>query len=449
MQARADLLTAPLRILLVGLLASSCAARQPATAPHAPSSAKPDQTRSGDVSNEPIAPPPSGPPAAAEASSGWISAAGTSVPPALFARESGALNAFKFSSVDGRYSGRALAAASPRVDLAKEGGVPQLRIPIGANQPITCALHDGQIHPGVRLEKMVQNLSKKLTGVTAVPVSVVAAAGAPLIFIDVLYAAEKEGKKSTGELKVAFLTRASASLICTHDGVGYRRTFEEAVQAVAESVRDSQAHAAGETRFAELNVLRAAQQLLGYSLRTVMAPRPDGAHDEYVSSFSFDRIDGPQLATRDLVATEQRNASGQLRHAKYSLSRNGAWSSLSVEEEPDGSYSVRGTADDRPLSGTLRPNDWLTRPSGAALLEVASGAHEQLAFDAYSPYTPLELQPTRVKRASSPNRVVASDGSGSEETWTLDESGAIVRAVTRTPDFPDQSTERIWSQGTP
>jgi hypothetical protein len=371
------------------------------------------------------------------------------VPATLFARESGALSAFKFSSADGRYSGRALATEAPRVDVAKEGGVPQLRIPVGANQPITCALHDGQIHPGVRLEKMVQNLTKKLTGVTAVPVNVVAVAASPLIFIDVLYGAEKEGRKTTGELKVAFLVRASASLICTHDGVGYRRTFEEVAQAVAESVRDSQAHAAGETRFAELNVLRANQQLLGYALHTVMVPRPDGAHDEFISSFSFDRIDGPQLATRDLVATEQRNAAGQLRHAKYSLSRNGAWSSLTLEEEPDGSYSVRGTADDKPLAGTLRPNDWLTRPSGTALLEVASGARDQLAFDGYSPYTPLQLQPTRVKRASSPNRVVVSDGSGSEETWTLDESGAVLRAVTRTPDFPDQSTERIWSQGAP
>jgi hypothetical protein len=399
---------------------------------------------------------------------------------ARLARESTALKSYEFSSPGGRYSGSVLAVSKPHVEPAKEKQVAVLVVPIGASHPIRCALQDGEMHPAQRLRVMLENLSKRRAVVGLAVVEVKAVSAAPLLTLDVLSAplapapeslpaaldagpSDLDAGSDAGivapvappepaydEVKIAFLSRAQASLICTHDGVGDRRTFERVVESAAGSVLDSTAAKRVGPRSALLQVIRSEGKLVGYRHQRSFPPKADGSHIELLSAPRFDRSEDGKLLESDVEVTEKRALNGELRAGDYAVTQSGEVTKLTLDEEPDSGYAVHGTVAGKPLEqsiGTIKGAKGLRRPTAEQLAEVASGAKAELVFDDYSPLQPLQLILARVQRGSAPNQLVVKSSAGEDQRWTVDESGRLLKIEQRGPQGAPETVERIWAWG--
>lgn len=395
-------------------------------------------------------------------------------------REDTVLKTYEFSSPDGRYSGSVLAVSKPHVEPAKDKQVPVLVVPIGARHSLRCALQDGEMHPAQRLRVMLENLSKRRAVVGLAVVDVKSVSAAPLLTLDVLSAplpsapesiptaldagpsdldAGTDGGTATPiappepayeEVKIAFLARAQASLICTHDGVGDRRTFERVVESAAGTVLDSTAAKRVGPRSALLQVIRSEGKLIGYRHQRIFPPKTDGSHIELLSAPRFDRSEDGKLLESDVEVTEKRALNGELRSGDYAVTNDGEVTKLKLEEEPDGSYAVHGTIAGKPLEqsiGTLKGAKGLRRPTAEQLAEVASGARAELVFDDYSPLQPLQLVLSRVERGSAPNQLVAKSSAGEDQRWTVDEKGRLLKIEQRGPGGAPETVERVWAWG--
>src|SRR5689334_11540477 len=157
----------------------------------------------------------------------------------LFVREATDLGEVPVGSADARFSGKTLALEP--VTFVPEKRTETFTGKLTASETFECIVRPARLFHADGMRITLDALRKSLDVRAIVPVDVLAVAGGALFLVDVLYLVHQGGETLVGEYKLTYYSRSGLTLICSHDGAGYRETFVRAVSLLAATIRDAQA----------------------------------------------------------------------------------------------------------------------------------------------------------------------------------------------------------------
>ena len=342
--------------------------------------------------------------------------------------------------------------AAGTVQVRREGEVDALAIPIGTAIPIQCFVSRSQIDAAGSVATLLKRMKERVQVASVRPVEVVALAGSPALFVEMVYLVDGAGgKKNAGQVKQAVVPHPAHSLMCVHDEPGYAETFRRVVKGLAASLSTAAPDERAAARFAEVVVVRLGEMPVGFVEGTI-APAGDGAslRRSFVA-LVVPRAPG-EIATEDKALIEKLDASGRVVSKVYSKATAGeVETTITLDRAADGrTYGYEGTVQGKKVKGTFVTKDGLASDMLVAkrLPKVLSGSSSEERFQQYS----VDANPAGatevVYRKDAGARGVAIESAGTTVHATIDEHG--FPSLMQMPIGGAIITfERIWSRGTP
>jgi len=266
--------------------------------------------------------------------------------PSLIERElpDGALRNFAFKSEDGTVAGEAKATG---IKVTSD----HIELKVGETAAaIKCSLNRGRIEPATRVFRMMEALKKEdltVSGVALVDVSV--ASEAPLLTLDILYGSGG----AQGELKVAMLSSAGLSFVCTQDTLGFRATFRTVVQSLGNTVNDP-TREIRPRKYHQIAVVKSDGAPVG--VYETVVQEAQGGLEERVFRTLIVRSGPATVRTKEAEA-RQFERDGSVEDGGYAVGVNDVWSDAQLARTKDGRYTIKGKRDGKPFEATLAAPD--------------------------------------------------------------------------------------------
>jgi len=367
-----------------------------------------------------------------------------------FGRELDPLGEVAFETPGG-VSGKVEAKDAPEVKAGQ--GSEELVISLGLEQRVSCTVVAERLDAAAVTWRMVESVRKNLKLIGARPVEVLAVAGSPLVFSDIVYQADSEKGPIVGQLKVAVYAHDAHSLLCHHDQPGYARTFQRVIGALAAGMKSATEDERKGARYAEIAVVRVAGMPVGYAEQVVWDRKGGGRVTASYESQILPRSP-TELASVDAFKEEESDANGLLLAGSYVHVANGTIDSrIRVSKEKDEkSFRYEGEKQGKPLEGRfktkagLATDHWFARrfDAKAGYGPKAEVRHEGYSFAA----NPAGAITVAYKKDAARARHAEMSLGPMRLSGELDENGFFKSA-----EIPIGAAklviERAWSRGAP
>jgi hypothetical protein len=307
-------------------------------------------------------------------------------------------------------------------------GIAVVEIPIGTQAAIRCQVFPETVDPAGIIQSVIKGSAGKVEYKAVAPSGIHVVAGAPAAFVDTLYLADAEGGKAAGSVLLAVHARESRSLLCIHDELGYRKTFEQVSKAFFGSFKEANAPKSAAT-YMEISKVRIDEQDVGFSVSR-MLPGEKPALRRYVSiDAAFIPTSPKDVMFQDTYTIYDFGKDDQLLSGTWVEGSAGEITlKIALKRDDSGKYKYAGEVSGKPLQGELDTSKGLsTSVNMAALLKkkLKAGAPFEETLYEYTPsIDPTATIPVKYSHAKGapPRQVVVQTG---ERVFTaeIDEDG--------------------------
>jgi hypothetical protein len=245
--------------------------------------------------------------------------------------------------------------------------------------------HD--IDVGGALAKVIANTAGTVQYERMVPMAVVPVGDTPVVFVDTLYTVNAEGGRALGELKLAAYSAEGVPVLCMHDEIGYRASFQRITLGLVGSLKPKAA-ATQKPRFVELHLAKLNQLPIGYNRRAVFH---DGkTRMNRVSSVMILPRSPKDLQFQDSETMVELDAQNRLVKGVWAKGTAGELTHrIEVEREKNGDYKYEGSFEGKNVQGTIKPKDKKGLPSeiaiAAELRVLVKSGKKELKIEEYHP----------------------------------------------------------------
>lgn len=344
---------------------------------------------------------------------------------ALLGREAKPQPTRQLRSADGKFTLTTEAGGEPTFSAETEG-MATAEIPVGTASPLTCFVYPHRIDPAGALSLVVGSISEGPIQVqSVVPTHVAVLNETPVMFVRMDYLTKVEGRDAGGQVKLAVSAQPDVSLLCVHDEVGYSKSFQRWVGAIAGSLK-RQGSNPEPARFREVQIMTFNQQPVGFDQRSLYQ-RGDARVMETYSSMLIPRS-ASQVVASDNVTIEEVDAKGQVTQATYVKSMNNEVSSNITLKKAKKGYQYRGTWEGKPLEGTIASKD----PVAGEILqwqrvrELLAGKKDAVSVATYSPSVdPTNVSQVVYRKAGGRERGLQMELGPMKLSGAADERGAV------------------------
>lgn len=394
-------------LLSAGLLLGSSCATTRATTP-APAAVAP-----------PPAPAPTPPPSPADAAKEKLQA--------MAARE---LESVGTQAVTLEGHALTLESHGPvQVTPATENVKATFTLDLGTESPVTCMLYGHVIDVGSLLTTVLDGVKGGVEFVGVRPWTVTAVEKNPALFVEARYLVTQGGQKALGQLKLMAYASESAPMLCMHDELGYRATFERVATQAAAEVERALADPKQTFPYRAVMSMKLAGQPVGFE-RTTWSKQKDGGLVMATISAMF----VPRTAT-EWMASDSANVTWSEKDGTVKKKQNLSTSGTQVERtmtltrQKGGTYTYSGKQQGKTLAGEVKTADGkglasdLTEARAAAAW-LRDGQKADLTFEEYVPSAdPTTLSTMTMKKGGpGPRDVTLTMGPLTLQS-TLDTAG--------------------------
>jgi hypothetical protein len=275
----------------------------------------------------------------------------------------------------------AKAPAAAELKLTRDENVMLVDIPIGSQSPVRCQVFPESLDAGGTLSGVLKDSAARVEYRSITPSGVRLIGGTPVAFIETVYVSDVAGGKAAGGLKLAMQSREQESILCVHDELGYRQTFQTVSSAFFASFKVKSAPP-NESTYSEVAKARIGETDVGFSSTHVKPGSKPGEREFSYSNTTLVPTSPKDVIFGDTYELYSYDAKNQLRTGTW-VEGSGGEVTLKVvlTRSSDGKYAYEGEVSGKPLKGVLQA------PRGlATTLDIATRLKKKLKTDA-----PFEL----------------------------------------------------------
>lgn len=334
---------------------------------------------------------------------------------ALLAREANGLKEHDVAGEANAWTARILAAASPTVTQSE--GISLVEIPIGSHIPIHCQVFPQDIDAASTLGQVLERVTQSMEVRAVAPWNITVLRETPAAFIDVLYHANTPRGKAAGELKVGLHPAPGMPVLCLHEELGYKKTFEQVMASFATSL-ETTGKPPPAPEYVEVQTLKVLEQPVGFQKRFY---EREGAEAKFTTVGSlFLPIAPTNLRLTDGYTIEVIDRNGRLSRATYVEAQGGEIDlNVTIERKKGSVYQYHGDAHGKHVQGEFKVND--AQGLASAISTAQRLARETLKGTSFSfkeavfmpnidPEKPVEVTYSRDKTEGPPIVHVETDG---------------------------------------
>lgn len=304
----------------------------------------------------------------------------------LRAREGDPIAPRPLQSPDGFFRARVPAQPAGRVEAGE--GLYAVSLDIGTTAPVDCWLYQDGIDFASSLSRLSADtfdaIGRRLGEVEARQIDRVDAGAmgeSPFLALDWVYRIRAEDGPQVGQVKHLVTSKEGRGLYCQHNEIGYGETFRGIVAALLDSLeyRDPGGRA---PYFSTVSTMSIREMHVGVE-HTFLTDDGEGATRIDRRTSMLLPVTADTLQVSDTFDVEFARGDGSLINQVHIETVNGELlTDLRLDPQRDGSWSVEGTFQGKPLSAHIRPEEqpssWLGeamalrrtlagKPSGAAI----------------------------------------------------------------------------------
>ena len=302
----------------------------------------------------------------------------------------------------------------------------ELHIPIGASQNMDCYLTEGMSSPAVVLKKVFDGISK-VPQIAAVQIKAVNADVLKNIGYIYLEAEYLTKEKQYGTAKILAASSMNMSFYCTHDELGYRKTFM--------SVGDSLARSAYVQKFIkdfsgydkkQIDIISVKNMSVGYAESYQFTDDRKTERKIEFSSFLIPRTTKEFLTDDSIEKSVYDRESGNLMSGEYySYENNEEVHQIAFEQVSRKQYHVQGTLRGQKFSQTFESERPLVY-SGFLLDQYSANktSKKEQNFEEYSTLSPSKPVKSRIvllKKMPNGNKKIEYSIPAAKALMELDE----------------------------
>ncbi len=344
------------------------------------------------------------------------------------------------------------AAAAPTLNVEEK--FISLGIPLAGASELTCFLYKEAIDSGATLLNVIKMAERKVEVQQVRPTAIVPVGQIPAIYLMLDYLVKGEQGMLAGQMKAMVFPSEVAPMMCIHDEVGFRQSFQRITLGLAKSLTQAAAATKSAQRYAELIVLKLGEVPVGFERETHVDGKNDTVVVTHLSSMFLPRS-AKQLVVEDGVQTVVSDKAGRLLKLEHVKAANGEIEEqISVSREKNGEYSYKGKHSGKEVAGKFKAKGKDGVASGRAVAkamkeQLLAGKQAEVKLEEYQPgINPGGTVETSYKLADKATRAVTATLNELTLSEVLDEQGYTQRM--EMPLGPASLVgERVFSQGTP
>ena len=346
---------------------------------------------------------------------------------------------------DASFTGQVESAATP--ELSNSGGLSQVLIPLGTEQPVRCFIYPKAINLAQTLRLFINSVVEHVNKHQVDRIDAGQINGSPYLAVGTSYMLERDGQKGTGQVKYLAARGDSTTTLCMHDEPGYAKTFERIATGFIASLKfpDNvsdpsrkllvwRSLAVQRNEQASVGIIesRLYEGEAGYafaSSRSILSPAEDGsvrASDEAENQFS--------------------NLQGDIMEAKYiKIIDDTVAYNLGLNFEAANGYRVKGVFQGAPFATQIKTvaalPDFATQTAQMRKLFANKRNTEALHWLTYSPADPSHVSDVGFEKKADVNGThqgILSSG-GAKSQVEIDDMGTQKRQVS-----DHVTVERVW-----
>ena len=312
---------------------------------------------------------------------------------AMLAMESKGLTDRPVSGPGQAWSVKVPSVGEPEVSIVED--IHLVEIPIGSDAVVRCQVHGEAVDPAGSLYGVIKESSAKVEYREVAPAGVKLLGGFPAAFLNALYVTDVPGGKAAGGLKLAIHARNDRTLLCVHDELGYRETFQRVSSAFFETFKEAKPPEDNAT-YTDISIVKLDDMPVGFGVtQLVPGPKP-GERERHDSSSSFLPTSPKDVIFEDTFNITHYNKKGQIISDTFIEATQGEVNmQLTLTRGEDGQYSYDGKISGKAVQGALAtPKGLTTSFQTAATLrkKLKAGGAFQDTVDEYHP----SVDPTAV-----------------------------------------------------
>jgi hypothetical protein len=312
---------------------------------------------------------------------------------ATLALESKGLTDRPVSGPEKAWSVKVPSAGDPKVSVVED--IHLVEIPIGSDAVVRCQVHAEGVDPAGSLYGVIKASSAQVEYREVTPAGVKLLAGFPAAFLNALYVTDVPGGKAAGGLKLAIHARSDRTLLCVHDELGYRETFQRVSSAFFETFKEAKPPKDNAT-YTDISIVKLDDLPVGFGVtQLVPGPKP-GERERHDSSSSFLPTSPKDVIFEDTFNITRYDKKGQIISDTFVEATQGEVNmQLTLTRSEDGKYTYDGKISGKAVQGALAtPKGLTTSFQTAATLrkKLKAGSAFQDTIDEYHP----SVDPTAV-----------------------------------------------------
>lgn len=331
-------------------------------------------------------------------------------------------------------------------EISNSGGLRQVVINIGTEQPVRCFVYPKAINLAQTLRLFVNSVVSHVSKHEVDSVDAGQINGQPYLSVVTSYLIEQDGEKGGGQVKYLASRSDNTTTLCMHDEPGYVRSFVRVAssfiqnQKLAESDEDStkkllvwRTVSVQRTGKASIGVVesRLYEGEAGYAFatsRSLLLPTEDGtviASDEAENQFS--------------------NLQGDVLEAKYvKIVNDSVAYNLGLSLDSNTSYKISGTYNGELLNSNIKVEhamrDFASQTSDLRkLFANHDSAGAPLHWTSFSPAQPNQISEVDFEKKSPNAHAGVLTFGGSKSDVEVDDQGTQKRVTT-----DNVTVERVW-----
>ncbi|HZF47461.1 MAG TPA: hypothetical protein VE093_02365 [Polyangiaceae bacterium] len=372
--------------------------------------------------------PKTAPPTAAE---GEKAPAGIDIDE-LLKREATGLSDQVIKAPDASWSVTVSAAGAPTVQVIEDMLV--IEVPIGGEAKVRCQVFPKPIDPGGTLWEILANIRKSLEFARVAPAGVHVVAGAPAAFVDTIYVTDSERGRLAGNLKLAIHAADPRPVLCLHDEMGYRSTFEQVSKSFFGSFKSNTPPDLKPT-YLEISKTRIDDVDVGFSITRYVPGQNKGELTYMHQSTQFVPASPKDLNMEDSYKVLTMDTKGRLTKGVWIESEGGE---LTVEVTAtrlgEGKYAYEGEVSGKQVKGSFEAKTGIATPlETMALIKKklsGGGGFSEKVLEYYPSLDPTAVIPvTYSHNAGAAPREVQVRLGDHQMTVQVDEQGMPASAL--------------------
>lgn len=293
-----------------------------------------------------------------------------------------------------------LSKGTPRTKMSNKAKPVQydMTIPIGAGLDVTCYLTEEMSSPAVVLKSVFDNISKvaniESVGIKTVEADIFKNIG--YLYLEAEYLTKD---KKYGTAKIIAASTVKMSFYCTHDELGYKKTFIKVADSLANSayVQNSVKGFSGYNR-KQIDIAYVNKMAVGYAESYQFSGEKKTRKNFSVSTFLIPRSAKELMAGDSVDTTFYNKETGALLSGAYnSYENNEAEHEIEFEQTGPNQYKARGVFQGKNFEETFDSEQRLVY-SGFILDQYSAGktTNKEWNFEEYVPQSPVKPTKSRI-----------------------------------------------------